>query len=70
MLRIGDFWQRLGLSGEVLGTSRIARRTLRYCYAVAVVVVGAVATIDGITLRHEEPQYGLVAPIIWEGSSW
>ena len=70
VLRIGDFWQRLGLSGEVLGISSIARRTLRYCYAVAVVVVGAVATIDGITLRHEEPQYGLVAPIIWEGSSW
>jgi DNA-binding LytR/AlgR family response regulator len=58
------------LSGEVLGTSRIARRTLLYCYAVAVVAVGAVATLDGITLRHEEPQYGLAAPIIWEGSSW
>jgi DNA-binding LytR/AlgR family response regulator len=33
-------------------------------------VVGAVATIDGITLRHEQPRYGLAAPIIWEGSSW
>ena len=70
VLRIGDFWQWLGLSGEVLGISSIARSTLRYCYAVAVVVVGAFDTIDGITLRHEEPQYGLVAPIIWEGSSW
>jgi hypothetical protein len=70
VLRIGDFWQRLGLSGEVLGTSRIPRRTLRYCYAVAVVAVGAVATIDGITLSHEQPRYGLAAIIIWEGSSW
>ena len=70
MRRIGDFWQWLGLSGEALGTSRIARRTLRYCYAVAVVVVGAVATIDGITISHEQPQYGLAAMIIWEGSSW
>ena len=68
--RIGDFWRWLGLSGDVLGTSRIARRTLRYCYAVAVVVVGAVATIDGITISHDQPQYGLAAMIIWEGSSW
>ena len=68
--RIGDFWRWLGLSGEALGTGRIARRTLRYCYAVAVVVVGAVATIDGITISHEQPQYGLAAMIIWEGSSW
>ncbi len=68
--RIGDFRQWLGLSGEALGTSRIARRTLRYCYAVTVVAVGAVATIDGITMSHEQPQYGLAAMIIWEGSSW
>jgi hypothetical protein len=68
--RVGDFWQWLGLSGEALGTSRIARRTLRYCYAVAVVAVGAVATIDGITISHEQPRYGLAAMIIWEGSSW
>ncbi len=68
--RIGDFWRWLGLSGDVLGASRIARRTLRYCYAVALVVVGAVATIDGITISHEQPQYGLAAMMIWEGSSW
>jgi hypothetical protein len=67
---IGDVWQRLGMSGEVLGTSGIARRTLLYCYAVAVVAVGAVNTINVMTVRHENPQYGLAAPIIWEGSSW
>jgi hypothetical protein len=33
-------------------------------------VVGAVATIDGITISHDQPQYGLAAMIIWEGSSW
>jgi hypothetical protein len=68
--RIGDFWRWLGLSGDVFGTSRIAGRTLRYCYAVAVLVVGAVATIDGITISHEQPQYGLAAMIVWEASSW
>ena len=53
-----------------MGTSGVARRTLLYCYAVAVVVVGARSIIDVITIRHEQPQYGLAAPIIWEGSSW
>jgi hypothetical protein len=68
--RFGDVWQWLGMSGEVLGTSGIARRTLLYSYAVAVVAVGAVNTINVITVRHESTQYGLAAPIIWEGSSW
>jgi hypothetical protein len=68
--RVGDFWQWLGLSGEALGTSRIARRTLGYSYLVAVVAVGAVAAIDGITISHEQPRYGIAAMIIWEGSSW
>src|SRR6266566_1619823 len=67
---IGDVWRWLGMSGEVLGTSGIARRTLLYCYAVAVVAVGAVNTINVMTVRHENPQYGLAAPIVWEGSSW
>jgi hypothetical protein len=68
--RIGDFRQWLGLSGEPSGTSGIARRALLYCYAVAVVMVGVAATVDGITTSHEQPQYGLVAMVIWEGSSW
>jgi len=53
-----------------MGTSGVTRRTLLYCYAIAAVGVGGVATINVITMRHEEPQYGAIAPIIWEGSSW
>jgi DNA-binding LytR/AlgR family response regulator len=68
--RIGDVWQWLGMSGEALGTNGVARRTLRTCYAVAAVMVGCVCVIDLITMRHENPQYGLAAPIVWEGSSW
>jgi hypothetical protein len=68
--RIRDVWQWLGLSGEVLWSGGIARRTLLYCYAMAMVVVGAVNVINVITIHHEEPHYGLAAPILWEGSSW
>jgi hypothetical protein len=63
--RIGDFWQWIGLNGEALGTSGIARRTLLHF-----VVVGARSTINIITIRHEQPQYGLAAPIIWDGLNW
>jgi hypothetical protein len=68
--RIGDVWQWLGLSGEVLGTSGVARRAFLYCYGIAVVMVGAYVILDIVTIRHEMPQYGLAAPILWEGSSW
>jgi hypothetical protein len=68
--RIGDVWQWLGMSGEAFGTNGVAGRTLRYCYATAVVVVGCICVLDFITVHHDRPQYGLVAPIIWEGSSW
>ena len=68
--RIGDIWQWLGTSGDPLGTDSVARRTLLYCAAIAVVVVGAVSAINVITAHHEAPQFGLVAPIIWEGTSW
>jgi DNA-binding LytR/AlgR family response regulator len=68
--RIGDIWQWLGTSGDPLGTNGVARRTLLYCYAIGIVVVGAVSAINVITTHHEEPQFGLAAPIIWEGTSW
>jgi hypothetical protein len=68
--RISDVWQWLGTSGNPLGTNGVARRTLLYCYAIAIVVVGAVSAINVITTHHEAPQFGLAAPIIWEGTSW
>jgi DNA-binding LytR/AlgR family response regulator len=68
--RIGDVWRWLGLSGDLSGTSGVARRTLLYCYAVGAVVVGAVNVIIVITMVHEEPQFGLAAPIIWAATSW
>jgi hypothetical protein len=62
-------WQWLGTNGDPTGTSSIARRTLLYGYAVAAVACPAAATLNLITTRREEPQYGLVAPIVWQASS-
>jgi hypothetical protein len=68
--RMGDIWRWLGMSGDALGTSSVARRALLYGYAVLAISTGAVNIVGVITTRHDEPQYGLVAPIIWQGSSW
>jgi hypothetical protein len=68
--RFGDGWRRLGISGEPFGTSGVARRVFFHCYVGTMVVAGAICAINVITTRHEEPQFGLVAPIIWEGTSW
>ncbi len=67
---MSDVWQWLGMSGEVLGTNGVARRTLVYCYAIAIVLCGASAVVNVITFHHDEPQYGFAAPIVWEASSW
>jgi hypothetical protein len=68
--RMGDVWRWLGISGDALGTTGVARRALIYGYAVVAVPAGAINIVDVITLRHDEPQYGLAAPILWQGSSW
>ena len=58
------------MGGDLSGTNGVAGRTLLYCYVVGVVVVGAVSAINVITTHHEEPQFGLAAPIVWEATSW
>jgi hypothetical protein len=68
--RIGDLWQWLGISGAVSGPNGVTRRTFFYGYGVAAVMVGIFCVIEVITVRHEQPQFGLGAPILWESSSW
>lgn len=67
---IGDFWQWLGMSGDALGTNRVLRRTFLYTLGVAAVTVGAIVTLNVITIMHDMPHVGLLGPVIWEGSSW
>jgi hypothetical protein len=68
--RIGDIWQWLGLSGDAVGTDGILRRTFLYAATVSAVVVGAIVTLNVITIAHDMPRLGLLGPVIWEGSSW
>jgi hypothetical protein len=68
--RIGDIWQWLGISGDALGTSGTLRWTFLYAFAAAAVMVAAVNAINVITIAHEQPEYGLLGPVVWEGSSW
>lgn len=46
------------------------RRTFLYMLGVATVTVGAIVTLNVITIMHEMPHLGLLEPVIWEGSSW
>ena len=58
------------MNGAPPGTSGTGWRIYLYSVALAAVVVGTVNIVDVITIAHEEPQYGLAGPIVWEGSSW
>jgi hypothetical protein len=68
--RMGDVWQWLGMSGDALGTNGTLRRTFLYAFAAAATMVAAINALNVITMGHEEPQLGLAAPLVWEGSSW
>ena len=68
--RIGDVWQGLGISGEVLGTNGSGWRNFLYAYAATAVFSGVVDLLNILTIRHDRPRLGLVEPAIWEASSW
>ena len=68
--RIGDIWQRLGLSGLFFGTDGSRRQTFLYAYAVAALFVTAINTLNVMSILHDMPRLNPVEPIIWEGSSW
>jgi len=68
--RIGDIWQWLGISGDAIGTSGILRRTFLYGALATAATVGVVVTQNVISTTHAAPRLGLLAPVIWEGSSW
>lgn len=68
--RIGDIWQRLGLSGLVFGTDGIGARTFRWGYAAAALAVAVINILNVISQEHDLPHVSPVEPLIWEGSSW
>jgi LytTr DNA-binding domain len=66
----GDLRQGLGTSGALFGTSGGGARTFLFGAAAMATTVGAVNIINVLTVRHERPDLGLMAPAVWEGSSW
>jgi hypothetical protein len=68
--RIGDIWQRLGLSGLFFGTDGAQRRTFIFAYAVAALFVTAINTLNVMSILHDMPRLNPLEPLIWEGSSW
>jgi len=58
------------MSGDVLGTGGRLRRTSLYSFVAIAVMVGAVNAINVETILHEKTNHSVLAPIIWEGSSW
>lgn len=68
--RIGDVWQRLGLSGGFSGTDSRSWQGFRYAYLMAALIVGVINTLNVMSDTHDWPHVSLVEPLIWEGSSW
>jgi hypothetical protein len=68
--RIGDIWQGLGLSGVFFGMDGSKRRSFRYAYAIAALVVALINSLNVITQMHDMPHLNPLEPLIWEGSSW
>jgi hypothetical protein len=66
--RIRDLWQRLGTSGDVGGVS--GARVFWSAIGLTAGLVAVINLLNVITRYHDEPQWGLIAPIIWEATSW
>jgi hypothetical protein len=58
------------MSGDASGTGGVLRPTFLYSFGIAAVMVGTINIINFITMRHEEPGYGVAGPVVWEASSW
>jgi hypothetical protein len=68
--RIGDVWQWLGTSGPAAGTSGAGWRVFGYTTALTAAIVSIIDVLNVITRQHDEPQWGLAGPIVWEATSW
>ena len=66
---MGAVREWLGIGGDPLGMSGRQWQTFRYSLAIAVGLVAVVNTVNVITIWHEDPDAGLAAHIVWEGTS-
>lgn len=68
--RIGDIWQRLGLSGVFFEADGSHKQAFLYAYAAEALFVTVINTLNVISQEHDLPHVSFVEPVIWEGSSW
>jgi len=68
--RLARYFRRAAVTtGEHLGMSGEDGRVFLAAFFTIAVLVGALNTVNVITLMHDMPDQG-IAPIVWEGSSW
>ena len=68
-IRASDVRRWLGMNGDAAGTDGTVRRTFLYGVAAAAALVATINTMNVIS-ESRVPDAGLLAPVIWEGSSW
>ena len=64
--RIGDIWQRLGISGAFSGTNGTVYLIGLAALAVFIVCFDTISVWNDL---HYRPDFGLVAPVVWETTS-
>lgn len=58
-----------GASGDVLGMTGEERLWLRRAWLLGACLISAISVVNVLTIQHDAPKLGWVAPSIWEGSS-
>lgn len=64
-----DWPAAFGMKSPSPGTSGDLRKAFWFGLGAQGLVVGAINTIDVITIAHNQPGLGLIAPIVWEGTA-
>lgn len=69
-IRVSDVRRWLGMNGDAVGTDGAVRRTFLYGLITAAALVATINAMNVISESRDVPDAGLLAPVIWEGSSW
>ncbi|WP_235524824.1 LytTR family DNA-binding domain-containing protein [Caulobacter sp. Root1455] len=58
-----------GPNGALFGRNGEERQGVGRAWLLGVCLIGCIATVNVLTIRHDAPRLGTLAPAIWEGSS-
>jgi DNA-binding LytR/AlgR family response regulator len=65
----GTSGKPVGTSGAVFGINGEELRAIRRAWILGVSLISAICVVNVLTIRHDAPHLGTLAPAIWEGSS-